>query len=369
MVLQKEQCREEYRWLAALFAMTVVSMAVAIWTGVLIGLPTVDILFGYTGILWVLIPPVVLIAMVPWGIRALVFRVEKPWSEFKPMLTERFGTPGSMAGTLGPILMLPMLMGSFGCLKQIMPLIRPFSWDDRFAQLDRLIFFGVQPWQWTHAIFGSPRATMIVDRLYSGWVALLFIAVLGVAMLAPRYLRARFFLSFGLSWLVIGIAGAFAFSSAGPCYTQAIGALAAADYAPLMERLGAIHSSGTALNAVNWQEHLWEAHTSRQYGFAMGVSAMPSMHNAIAFLYVLAVRNASLPSRILAWTFALVILIGSVHLGWHYFVDGVLAWAAMAGLWWVAGAYLRRVGYEERVNKVEPAQIPDLEPAGVPAAA
>jgi membrane-associated phospholipid phosphatase len=145
--------------------------------------------------------------------------------------------------------------------------------------------------------------------------------------------------------------------------------LAAADYAPLMERLKAIHASGTILNAVDWQEQLWRAHVTRDYGFARGVSAMPSMHNAIAFLYVLTVRNASLLTRTLAWAFAVAILIGSVHLGWHYLVDGLFAWAAMAAVWWAAGAFLKWVGYEQLVNKGEPQGAPDIEPAGVPAAA
>lgn len=349
--------------------MTVSGVATALWAGTVIGVPSREILFGYAGILWLLIPFVVLFAMVPWGIRVLVLRIKDPWSEFKPILTERFGSRERIWGTVAPILLMPMLMGSFGCLKQIMPLARPFTWDDRLAQIDRLIFFGYQPWQVTHALFGSPRATMILDRFYSGWVALLFIAVLAVAMLAPLRLRARFFLTFGLSWLLIGVAGAFAFASAGPCYTDAIGALAASDYAPLMDHLRAIQAGGTPLAAVDWQQHLWQAHASRQYGFAMGVSAMPSMHNAIAFLYVLTLRKASLHWRILAWAFAAVILIGSVHLAWHYLVDGLFAWVAMAALWWVAGAYLKWVDYEP-LRKEEPAEeFVDFDPGEMSAAA
>jgi hypothetical protein len=180
MALQQERSREEYRWPAALFAMTVASVGAAYWMGAAIGVPTGSVLFGYAGILWLMIPPVVLIAMLPWGIRALLFRVEKPWAEFKPILSQRFGSPALASGTLGPILLMPMLVGSFGCLKQIMPLTRPFTWDDRLAELDRLLFLGSQPWQWSHAILGSPTATLVIDRIYTGWVALLFVAVLGV---------------------------------------------------------------------------------------------------------------------------------------------------------------------------------------------
>ena len=369
MVLQDERWHDEYRWLVVLLAVTITAVGAAYWMGAAVGVPVGSVLFGYATILWLMIPPIIVIAMMPWGLRALLLRVDKPWADFKPIIRERFGSPALACGTIAPILLMPMLIGAFGCLKQILPLTREFTWDDRFAELDRLLFFGTQPWQVTHAIFGSPMATLIIDRIYSGWVALLFVAVLAAAILAPLHTRARFFLSFGFGWLLIGVVGAFVFASAGPCYTHAIGALAAPDYAPLMERLKAIHRSGTILNAVDWQEQLWRAHVTQQYGFAKGVSAMPSMHNAIAFLYVLTVRNASLVTRTFAGAFAAAILIGSVHLGWHYLVDGLFAWAAMAALWWAAGAYLKRVGYEQIVNKGEANKDTDLEPAGMPAPA
>jgi hypothetical protein len=41
--------------------------------------------------------------------------------------------------------------------------------------------------------------------------------------------------------------------------------------------------------------------------------------------------------------FALVILIGSVHLAWHYAVDGYVAAIAVYCLWVVVGAVLRRM--------------------------
>jgi hypothetical protein len=37
----------------------------------------------------------------------------------------------------------------------------------------------------------------------------------------------------------------------------------------------------------------------------------------------------------------LLVLIGSVHLGWHYAVDGYVAIAAVTGFWWIAGRIIR----------------------------
>jgi hypothetical protein len=350
----RETGKEEYRWLGGLAALTAIALTAAFAVGTALGVPTAEVLLGYAAIIWAFVPPMFTIALLIFFCRCAVMRVDSPVAALRPFLRQRFGSPALATASLAPILLMPLFMGAFGTLKQIMPLVRPFSWDVSFAALDRALFLGAQPWQLTHALFGSPQATMVIDRLYTGWVPLLFVAVLCFSIFAPRYLRARFFLSFAASWLLIGVVGAFLFASAGPCYAHLIGATAA-DYAPLMERLHAVHTSGHQLGAVNWQEVLWTAHTTRDYGFAMGVSAMPSMHNAITMLYVLALWGCSPAVRSLTIAFAVTILIGSVHLGWHYAVDGLFAWAAAGAIWVAAGRYLRWAGYDPQPASLEPA--------------
>lgn len=241
-------------------------------------------------------------------------------------------------------------MGAYGALKQVMPLVHPFAWDDAFARADRFLAFGWQPWQLTHAVFGSAAATIFIDRLYTVWIPLLFVLVLYVALFTPKLLRARFFLSFAASWLLLGVFGAILFSSAGPCYAPLLSAAGAQEYGPLMDRLHEI-SRTNELGAVTWQKILWDSQAQGNYGFALGVSAMPSMHNAIAFLYVLcgfSTRNRFV--RTATAIFAAVVFIGSIHLGWHYAVDGLAAWAAVAAIWWGAGWFLRRSGYVDALN-------------------
>ena len=70
---------------------------------------------------------------------------------------------------------------------------------------------------------------------------------------------------------------------------------------------------------------------------ALGISAMPSMHNASAVLFALAFRQVS---KRLGWFFAAyaaVILVGSVHLGWHYAIDGYAGVVIAVFSWWLAG--------------------------------
>jgi hypothetical protein len=93
-----------------------------------------------------------------------------------------------------------------------------------------------------------------------------------------------------------------------------------------------------AVRAYLWEGYL--ATEGRRFG---GISAMPSMH--IAMVTVIALLGWA-HSRLLGTVFtvfALVILIGSVHLAWHYAVDGYVAAIAVYCLWVVVGAVLRRM--------------------------
>ena len=335
----------EWRWIAAVFLLAAGSSLTAITVGSMMGVPTQEIYSGYFISIWLVAPPTVILALVFVLARSMVMRVKRPLTDCRPFLVAKFGCPDRAVGTIGPIVLIPVLMAAFGTLKQVMPLARPFTWDDTFAEWGRMLFLGFHPWQLTHAVFGSPIATLLLDRIYAAWVPLLFFAVLGVSLFAPPYLRARFVLSFALAWLLIGVVGAFVFASAGPCYSALIGASSAPDYAELMARLHAIDQAGYVLGSLEWQDHLWAAHSERKYGFALGISAMPSMHNAVCCLYVLATGRAKFLLRVGARIFAAAIFIGSVHLGWHYFVDGLFAWVAATAVWWLAGLYLRRVGY------------------------
>lgn len=369
MTVDWRQSREEYRWLGALAALTALAFLIASSAGYVAGLPAWKITFSYIKVIWIMAPAAIALAAIPIAIRALVLRIRNPLAELMPFLRARFGSPALAAGTVLPILAIPVLMGSFGTLKMLMPLARDFGWDDWLATADKIMFLGYQPWQFTHAVFGGAYATHLIDLVYSMWVALLFTAVLFYSLLAPRYERARFFLAFAGSWLLIGVAGAYFFASAGPCYAELVGAVSASEFAPLMERLRDIHEGSYKLGAYHWQGVLWTHHEAQQYGFAMGISAMPSMHNAITVLYALSLGRASRPIRVAAWTFVALIFIGSIHLGWHYAIDGIGAGLMMWGIWAAAGKYLERIGYTGALRQEDDqdpeADLPDFAPEPV----
>jgi hypothetical protein len=71
---------------------------------------------------------------------------------------------------------------------------------------------------------------------------------------------------------------------------------------------------------VSAQTLLWDSYTGKVYPY-LGISAFPSMHNALAALLALVAWRMHRVLGIMMTIFAGLILLGSVHLAWHYAVD------------------------------------------------
>ena len=69
---------------------------------------------------------------------------------------------------------------------------------------------------------------------------------------------------------------------------------------------------------------------------------MPSIHVSTALLFFLLWRRLS---RLMGWAmgvFLVAILIGSVHLGYHYAIDGYVSIVLAGAAWWGVGRILER---------------------------
>jgi hypothetical protein len=71
-----------------------------------------------------------------------------------------------------------------------------------------------------------------------------------------------------------------------------------------------------------------------------GIAAMPSVHVALPVLYALAAWKLHRRLGILFGAYALLIFLGSVHLGWHYAVDGYVTLLIVPMVWWLSGKAL-----------------------------
>ncbi len=148
----------------------------------------------------------------------------------------------------------------------------------------------------------------------------------------------QYLLSFVLIWSLLGNLLALAFSSAGPCF-YAFFVEGDNPYEPLMAYLREVDEL-----YMNWsllaQDYLWQNYTANVVATAGGIAAAPSLHIGIAVLQALmAWQVAPRLGRILA-VYAMIIFIGSIHLGWHYAVDGYMAIVLAILIWLGVGRLL-----------------------------
>jgi hypothetical protein len=223
-------------------------------------------------------------------------------------------------------------------LKPAIPAINPFSWDVAFMELDRVMHFGIDPWVILQPVLGFDYVTFAINMAYNFWFVALFSAWFwfGFQKQASE-LRMRFFLSYMLAWWIGGGLLAVLFSSAGPVYYDELG-LSPNPYTGLFAYLNDADTR-IPLWFLDTQQMLWDGYTGK--GPALGISAMPSMHNASAVLFALAFAHVSKGLGRFFAAYAVVILIGSVHLGWHYAIDGYAGVLIALFSWWAAGHLAR----------------------------
>jgi hypothetical protein len=236
------------------------------------------------------------------------------------------------------VITITPLMISFSALKEIIPLIRPFSWDSTFEQWDRVLAFGYAPWELLQPIIGYPIVTMMFDVAYDLWFIIIFGVLIWQAFFAAASpTRMQYLLAFSLCWFIAGNVLAVAFASVGPCY---YGFLHSTD--PYAAQLAYLREASREwpLLAPHIQDRLWASYAETK-GVNIGISAMPSMHVVAAVLTALIARQSGKWLGIVLTAYAAAIVIGSVHLAWHYAVDGIAGIAVAILFWHAAGVFVR----------------------------
>jgi len=268
------------------------------------------------------------------GQYVLVLKPESPSRQMIADVAGLFRKPAAFI--VGLPLLAAMVIFNKGMLelKPMIPYVKPFAWDTTMAALDRSLHGGFDPWVLLQPVLGHDYVTFTISVFYNCW----FLALFGCFMwfgFATRTSvnRTQFFLAYMLTWWIGGAILAVAFSSAGPVYYGGIG-LSPDPFAPLMSYLHDVNTRIPILS-LDTQQLLWDGYTGKTA--PIGISAFPSMHNASALLFALATWRRCRGLGIAFAVYCGIILVGSVHLGWHYAVDGYAGIALAALCWWLAG--------------------------------
>jgi len=272
---------------------------------------------------------------------ALVIRPARPFTMLIERARSSLFTVERIATALPVLLLLPIFLNSFTVFKSSIAYRSPFNWDARFETADRWLHGGVAPWQLLQPWLGTPAISHFFNLVYVSWfVVLWFVLIWQVVAVHDLRLRAQFLGTMMLCWVLIGSVAAVIFSSAGPCYFGRATGLPD-PYGPLMAYL---HEANrvSEIWALTTQERLWSLYADGTVGLGGGISAMPSMHVSMTFLFVLLGWRVNRLLGIVALVFCVAILIGSVHLGWHYAIDGYAAAALTGFIWWAVGRALDR---------------------------
>ena len=323
----------------AAFVMALAAFAVSLWVGA--GLSV-----GFQGGLVFTLLYTILAMALAWKLVRLFFkeRSKRPARDLILWVRDHLADVQFLANGLHALLIFAIFATAFSILKARITDFVPFYLDEELAALDRFVHFGFHPWQLLHPIFGHPLMTWLLNAVYSAWflIVMSFYAGFGFQRQATA-LRHQYLLATILCWGVAGNLSAMLLSSAGPCYYGLTG-LSPDPFAPLMAYLKKADES-VGIMALQVQTMLWTDYANGTK--SLGISAMPSMHVASSMLFFLAGRQIHPLLGRLMGLFLLLIFLGSIHLGWHYALDGYAGMAAALASWHIAGrlpAWLNRSG-------------------------
>ncbi|TXI07733.1 MAG: hypothetical protein E6Q76_08100 [Rhizobium sp.] len=228
-----------------------------------------------------------------------------------------------------------LFLTAFTTFKIAIPEIRPFYADPLLANIEQTIF-GADPWFLSHMVVSGPLLHFLAFQYEVTWKLAWFAMFAFVGFWSDRRRGVRYLLAHALALIICGTVFATALSSVGPIfYDRIYGGDRFADLVTI------IKGQGDATDTWWTSNYLFLAYQSGQPYLGSGISAMASVHVAVAALNAFFLTSLNRWLGIVAWSFFAMIAFMSVYTGWHYVSDGVLSFIVVSIIWYGTGKISR----------------------------
>lgn len=239
---------------------------------------------------------------------------DRPFGEAsRKVMAEKYFSRQKLYDLVHILFLMKVLLVQYSCLKQAIPLINPWVYDDGLLLWDLWLHYGFNPMTGSVQFLGtSPEMVEFMDSAYLGWYAIQAPTLVIFAFLIHhRPLHIAFFSAYFCLWVFSGLI-TLILPSLGPIYISP-------EWFP--------HIDGTfadQLQSQLWGHYLAGLINPEQYqaNIYEGIAAFPSLHVGVIALFSFFLYPIHRGMGLAMGIFTAVTLVGSVYLGWHYAVDG-----------------------------------------------
>lgn len=286
-----------------------------------------------------------IVPRVLWRARRSPRSVVRMWGD---VLRERW--PAShWVFAVGGVTAWYICYAAFRNLKSMAPFINTKSWDAEFANIDKELWFGHDPAQVMHDVFGTGIAAQFFSLVYFVWIALVPVSI-AIALVWTRSTRAG-------SWYVTALAFDWALGAALYIVFPTVGPVYHGSQTHLFDSLPQTYNSDLA--STMWDDRVSVMADTFGSGTLQTIAAFPSLHVGIMVTICLVVSYIGLARwiKIASWVFLGLTIVATIYLGWHYFVD-VLGGAALGSftVWAAAMATGNHIGLRPHLQP-EPVDV------------
>lgn len=229
-------------------------------------------------------------------------------------------------------------IGFFFTAKSLIPRLNPYKSDPAIAELEKALHLGHYPHEFVIPFTDSLHFSIALDTAYLVWFAVMYAALAyNVFIDSDINRRLRFLWTFALSWILLGTVMATGLSSTGPLFFNNFYPDLVDPYKDLVAHFDDLAAKGQNLSTARGREMLLAWTNNDRVINLNAISAMPSMHVAVAWMATLYARTVGRAVFAAALAFFVLILWGAVYFGYHYALDGYVSIVAVSLMWWGLG--------------------------------